>query len=233
MFNWIKSLFQRTEKLKPTVGERTKGPPKVHSVKASVYDINDIGEALWNSDHNNHRLTVTDGGLTIEWDMSKDKEGETTPIWIPASTLLMLHSGKFSLDFEIDEMAERQIGVGFMIQLTDGVNKGGDWGFFGYLGSSNTAWAYDPSTGDVVTATESIEGGLPKFENGRSGVVQLHFSLPRQEAGVAKFLINGVESKPIPLPVGAVILPAACFLKTGQRITLRNFNRLSVDEGAQ
>jgi len=119
-----------------------------------------------------------------------------------------------------------------MLQLTDGVNAGGDWGFFGYLGASNTAWSYDPSTGDVVTATESIEGGLPKFENGRSGVVQVDAYLPRHDAGVIKFIVNGVESKPIPVPVGSVILPAACFLKPGQRITLTELKRKSVDESA-
>jgi hypothetical protein len=231
MFNWIKSLFRKTEQ--PTVAEPTEEPPEGHPVKGSVYDLNNIGEVLWDPAHNSDRLTVTGGGLTIEWDGSKDKEGEMTPSWIPASTRLFLHSGKFSLDFKIDEMGERQIGVGFMIQLTDGVNVGSDWGFFGYLGSSSTAWSYDPSTGDVVTATESIEGGLPKFENGRSGVVQMHVSLPRQEAGLAKFIVNGVESKPIPLPEGAVVLPAACFLKTGQRITLMNFNHLATDETAQ
>jgi hypothetical protein len=134
-----------------------------------------------------------------------------------------LHSGQFSLDFQVDEMAERQIAVGFMIQLTDGVNVGSDWGFFGYLGSSISAWAYDPSTGDVVNATESIEGGLPKFENGHNGTVRMHVAVPRQEAGSVKFTVDGVESKPISLPVGAVVLPAASLLKAGQRITLTNF----------
>ncbi len=201
-------------------------PPKVRRVRASECDSKDIGEALWNTDHNSDRLTVTGDGLTIEWDGSKDKEGKMTPAWIPASTLLFLHSGEFSLDFQVDEMDKRQIGVGFMIQLTDGVRVDGDWGFFGYLGSSDTAWAYDPSTGDVVTATESIEGGLPRFDNGHTGVVQLHVNVPREAAGSAKFRVNSVDSKPISLPAGAVVLPAACFLKTGQKITLSNFHRI-------
>jgi hypothetical protein len=208
-------------------------PLEIHPVGASTYELNDIGEVLWDSNHNSDRLSVTGGGLTIEWDEGKDKEGEKTPCWIPASTRLLLHSGQFSLDFQIDEMAECQIGVGFMIQLTDGVNVCADWGFFGYLGSSSTAWAYDPSTGDVVTATKSIEGGLPKIENGHSGVVRIQVSVPRQEAGTVKFIVNGVESKPIPLPVGAVVLPAACFLRAGQRITLSNFDRTESDRTAQ
>ncbi len=40
----------------------------------------------------------------------------------------------------------------------------------------------------------------------------------------------GVESKQILLPVGAVVLPAACFLKAGQRITLSNFSRIESTE---
>jgi len=216
--------------------KQEEGSPQVaeaRPVKASTYALNDCGECRWDSDHNSDRLTVTGDGLTIEWDGSKDKEGEPPPSWIPASTRLFLHSGNFRLDFRIDEMAGRQIGVGFMLQLTDGVNLGVDWGFFGYLGASSTAWAYDPSTGDIVTATGSVQGGLPKFSDGRSGVVQLHINVPRNEAGTARFIVDGTQSKAIPLPVGAVVLPAACFLRTGQRVTLTNFDRVSTDEGAQ
>jgi hypothetical protein len=230
MFRWIKDRFRR--KQQPSAAEPEMAPPEVHSVDASVYGLAEIGEVCWNTDHNCDRLTVTADGRTIAWDGNKDKEGDVSPCWIPASTRLFLHSGQFSLDFRIEEMADRQIGVGFMLQLTDGVNVGCDWGFFGYLGSSNTAWAYDPSTGNVVTATESIEGGLPKFENGRSGVVQLHVSVPRHKTGSANFLVNGVESKPIALPVGAVVLPAACFLKKGQRITLATFERSPTEDAA-
>jgi hypothetical protein len=227
----MKSLFRRTD---PAQGAEATGErPEVRPVCALTYKFNDIGELLWNSDHNSDRLTVTGDGLTISWDENKNKEDEMTPCWIPASTRLFLHSGQFSLDFRIDEMAERQIGVGFMLQLTDGVNVGSDWGFFGYLGSSNTAWAYDPSTGDVVTATESIEGGLPRIDNGHSGVVRMRVSVPRQESGFVRFMMNGIESKQISLPVGAVILPAACFLKTGQKVTLSNFQRTDSDGIAQ
>jgi hypothetical protein len=77
-----------------------------------------------------------------------------------------LHSGRFRWDFVIDELADAQLGPGFML-LWD---VGPDWGFFGYLGSSTSAWAYDPSTGNVVYNTKSIEGGLPKIADGRSGV---------------------------------------------------------------
>ncbi len=222
MFNWIKSIFLRTGAA--PAGEGTGERPEVRPVCAWAYESDNIGELLWDSDHNSDRLTVTGDGLTIEWDENKNRQDEA-PCWIPALTRLFLHSGQFSLDFKIDEMAECQLGVGFMLQLTDGINVGADWGFFGYLGSSNTAWAYDPSTGDVVTATESIEGGLPKIDNGPSGVVRMRVSAPREEPGFVRFVMNGVESRPIPLPVGAVVLPAACFLKTGQMVTLSSFQR--------
>ena len=65
-------------KLKPE-----EGTPQMHEVRpvtASTYDLGDCGEVLWNSDHNGHRLTVTNDGLTIEWDGSKDKAGETAPV---------------------------------------------------------------------------------------------------------------------------------------------------------
>jgi hypothetical protein len=132
-------------------------------------------------------------------------------------TLLLLHSGTFSVDFVVDDMANAQIGVGFLLAFQGGLL---DWGFYGYLGAGAFAWAYDPSTGDVVTRTESIQGGLPRFLDGRSGVVTLELELPRMEVGFARFRIQGQDSRPISLPEGAVIVPAACLLKERQRVTL-------------
>ena len=44
--------------------------------------------------------------------------------------------------------------------------------------------------------------------------------------GVGRFIVNGTESPEIALPVGAVVLPAACLLAATQKITLANFKRL-------
>jgi hypothetical protein len=134
---------------------------------------------------------------------------------------LHLHSGSFRWDFVVEEMARAQVGVGFML-LWD---IGPDWGFFGYLGASPTACAYDPSTGDVVRNTKSIQGDLPKFADRHTGIVSVHLDLPRLAEGSARFLVNGAETRAIPLPEGAVVLPAACFLKEGQRVTLANLQR--------
>ena len=183
----------------------------------------DVGLCEWDRDHNRDLLSVSNSGLTIEWGSRKPEyKGKFyPPAWVPAPTRLHLHSGKFHWDFVVEEMARAQIGIGIML-LWD---VGPDWGFFGYLGASPTAWAYDPSTGDVVCNTESIQGGLPKFADGHTGIVTVHLDLPRHAEGSARFLVNGADTQDIPLPEGAVVLPAACFLKESQRVTLVRFER--------
>jgi hypothetical protein len=180
----------------------------------------DRGTFEWDADHNSDLLTVSNGGRTVEWGPRKPQyQGRFyPPAWVPASTRARLHSGRFRWDFVVEEMARAQIGIGFML-LWD---VGPDWGFFGYLGSSTSAWAYDPSTGDVVSATESIQGGLPRFADGHTGVVAVRLELPRHAEGRAWFSVNGADSRPIDLPAGSVVLPAACFLKETQKVTLAN-----------
>ncbi len=175
------------------------------------------GRFEWDAQHNASYLVVANGGQTIEWAADRGQAA-----WVPAQTLARLHSGSFRWDFVVEEMAERQIGIGFML-LWD---VGPDWGFFGYLGSSTTAWSYDLSSGDVVCNTQSIEGGLPKSEDGHTGVVSVHLDLPRDAPGSAKFSVNGVDSKTIELPDSAVVLPAACLLRERQRVRLADFSQL-------
>jgi len=183
----------------------------------------DVGSCEWDRDHNADLLLVSSDGQTIEWGPRKPKYKAEfyPPAWVPASTRLRLHSGNFRWDFVVEEMARGQIGVGFML-LWD---VGPDWGFFGYLGASPTAWAYDPSTGDVVCNTESVEGGLPKFVDGHTGIVSVDLDLPRRAEGSARFRVNGVDTRRIRLPQGAVVLPAACFFKEAQRVTLARYQR--------
>jgi hypothetical protein len=190
-------------------------------LKAATFAQTDRGSFEWNSSHNADLLTVSNNGQTIEWGPRKPEYTgkQYPPAWIPASTRSRLHSGHFEWDFVIDEMAGGQIGIGFMLLW----EIGPDWGFFGYLGSSSSAWAYDPSTGDVVNGTKSIQGGLPKIAGGRAGVVTVRLDLPRYAAGMGRFSVNGTESMPIELPEGSVVLPAACFLKERQKVTLANF----------
>lgn len=199
----------------------TGGKPSL--LKATALARADRGTWEWDPDHNADLLTVSGSGRTIEWGPRKPSySGEYyPPAWVPASTRAHLHSGTFRWDFIVEEMARAQIGVGFML-LWD---VGPDWGFFGYLGASSSAWSYDPSTGDVVCNTASIQGGLPKIAGGRSGVVKVHVKLPRYGKGQARFSVNGTETRAIRLPRGSVVMPAACFLKESQKVTLANFER--------
>ena len=161
--------------------------------------------------------------LTVEWIPNNPKyQGKYAAAWVPALTLSQLHSGRYRWDFLIEEMAQTQIGIGVMLQW----DIRPDWGFFGYLGASNTAWSYDPSSGDIVTNTQSIKGGLPKFEDGHRGVITLVLDLPREAKGEARFIVNGVDTPLIELLESSVIVPAACLLKETQKVTLTNFEQI-------
>ena len=178
---------------------------------------NNFGEFCFDSNRSaNSPVTFSNNDCTVEW---------TEPaniVWVPVQTRAKLHSGKWSLEFDVQSMGTRQIGVGFLLDW----NIGPDWGFFGYLGSSSSAWSYDPSTGDIVTSTESIHGNLPKF-NGNSGVIGLELDLPKNEVGKFTFIIDGVRTPTKQLPnSGAVAIPAACLLSHGQKVTIRNLTRL-------
>ncbi|RIL09758.1 hypothetical protein DCC79_10075 [bacterium] len=197
----------------------TQGGSEPRPLEARDLPQGDIGTCSWDVTDSDDLLTVSNGGRTVHWGPRKPsyRGGIYPPAWVPVKTLLLLHSGSFSVDFVVDEMANAQIGIGFLLAFEGGLL---DWGFFGYLGAGAFAWAYDPSTGDVVTRTESIQGGLPTFPDGRTGVVTLELELPRAEAGLARFRVQGQHSSPISLPAGAVIVPAACLLKESQRVTL-------------
>ena len=183
-------------------------------LRAATLVDRDPGELVWRRDHNDDLLEVSANGVTVEW--GKAGAGKHEAAWVPIETRARLFAGTFEWDFLVEEMAEGQIGLGFML-LWD---VGPDWGFFGYLGSSTTAWSYDLSSGDVVYATESIEGGLPASADGRTGTVTVRLELPADAPGTAWFRVNGTSSKPIELPPGAVVLPAACLLRRTQRVTL-------------
>jgi len=190
-------------------------------LRAGDLSASEVGSCAWNREHNAELLDVSPDGQTISWPPRKPQYTGRIypPAWVPASTTMRLHSGAFRWDFVVEEMAERQIGIGFMV-LWD---VGPDWGFFGYLGASPTAWSYDPSSGDVVRNTKSIHGGLPRFVDGRQGIVTVELDLPRSAPGRAHFLVNGVRAPTVDLPEGAVVLPAACLLKEGQRVRLAGY----------
>jgi hypothetical protein len=191
--------------------------------KAVEFAERDIGSLTWDATHNSDILSVSDEGRCVAWGPRKQADDKAyTPVWVPIRSSAHLHSGTFVWDFIVDELAKGQIGVGFML-LWD---KGLDWGFFGYLGAGVTAWAYDPSTGDVVTDTKSIAGDLPKFSDAGRGIVSVRLELPRTQAGSGTFIVDDVASPAIELPAGAVVVPAACLLREGQRIRLGTLSRV-------
>ena len=188
------------------------GNPLLPLLRASSRAATAIGEARWDTTQNAELLHF-DGDVAT-WRRPAAVPEQYPPAWVPASTLAQLHSGTFRWDFEVEHMQSAQLGLGFMLVFEDGV----DWGLYGYLGAARTAWSYDPSTGDVVNATESIAGGLPTFEDGESGTVTVELELPRDAPGRGRFIVNGQASPDIELPAGAVIMPAACFLREGQQV---------------
>jgi len=199
------------------------GPATPALLRGRDFASGDIGSFAWDRPAASDMLSFTADGLTVWWDTNwrEGREGaKHDPAWLSAPTQLHLHSGHFAWDFVVEEMASAQIGVGVML-LWD---VGPDWGFFGYLGSSPTAWSYDPSTGDVVNNTESISAGLGRFEEGEAGVVSIEVDLPRKSEGSLCFEVGGVWSPPVSLPPSSVVRPAVSLLAPSQRVKLDRFH---------
>lgn len=70
------------------------------------------------------------------------------------------------------------------------------------------------------TRRKSIEGSLPRSADARTGVVTVRLEVPADAPGAATFRVAGVDSRPIELPAGAVVIPAACLLRETQRVRL-------------
>ncbi|CAF1028420.1 unnamed protein product [Adineta ricciae] len=198
-------------------GKRAVGEPYlIDSSTFSSETSNNFGEFCFDSARaTKSGITFSNNDCTVEW--TKPYEAS----WIPIQTKSKLHSGKWSLQFHVEEMKSAQIGVGFLLDWS--IDP--DWGFFGYLGASSTAWSYDPSTGDIVSRTDSIRGNLPKF-NGNNGIIELELDLPQKDKGSFTFIIDGVRTPTIQLPnSGAVAIPAVCLLSHGQKVTIKDLKR--------
>jgi hypothetical protein len=163
----------------------------------------------WDDQQTQKPLTISTDGLTLSWDR------DSKAVWLGSQTSGRLSDGIFTWDFKIEDIAERQIGVGILLDPPN-------WGFFGYLGSGKNAWSYDAFEGAIVTEEEAIHSGLPKI--GKSGTVSVRLDLKRKNECV--FIVDGKDTPAISLPHGAVVIPAACLLKKGQVVTLANLKRL-------
>jgi len=171
--------------------------------------VGDLQPLRWDEQHTQKPLTISKDGLTLSWD------SDSKAAWLGSQTTGRLSDGVFTWDFNIDEIAERQIGVGILLDPPD-------WGFFGYLGAGKHAWSYDPFEGAIVTETKAIHSKLPKI--GKRGTVSVRLDLKTKNECV--FIVDGKETPAISLPQGAVVIPAACLLKKGQVVTLANLKRL-------
>jgi hypothetical protein len=163
----------------------------------------------WDEQYTQKPLTISEDGFTLSWEVDEEV------LWLKAQTTSRLSQGVFTWDFQIEEIADRQIGVGILLDPPD-------WGFFGYLGAGTNAWSYDAYEGAIVTEEEAIHKGLPKIR--KSGTVSVRLDLKRKNECV--FIVDGKETPAIPLPEGAVVIPAACLLKKGQVVTLANLRQI-------
>jgi hypothetical protein len=69
--------------------------------------------------------------------------------------------------------------------------------------------------------TEASHSGLPTIK--KQGVVALELDLVAGQPHRARFIVDGVATPEIPLPDGSIVVPAACLLAQGQKVTLQNF----------
>jgi hypothetical protein len=147
---------------------------------------------------------------------NKRQSGERyDPAWLASQATARLSSGIVAWDFKIDSLARGQIGVGVVLDPPD-------WGFYGYLGAGKNAWGYDALEGAIVTETEAIHVGLPTIWE--YGTVAVRLDLMKKHEFV--FFVDGIETPAIPLPRGAVIIPAACLHRVGQAVTLADPRRI-------
>jgi len=163
----------------------------------------------WDNENTQSYLTISDDGLTVSWD--KDFEAA----WLSSQTTARLKDDIFKWDFNVQAIADRQIGVGIMTEPPN-------WGFYGYLGAGKGAWSYDAYQGAIVTETRAVHSNLPNFS--KNGVVSVILDL--KENYTCTFVVNGQETPSINLPEGCTIIPAACLLKKGQKVRIENFEKV-------
>ena len=164
----------------------------------------------WDPASTQEDLTILNDGRTLAW------RRDSVASWLGSQTTARLAGGSYSWDFIIEEIADRQIGVGIMLVPPD-------WGFFRYLGAGRNAWAYDAYEGAIVTQTKAIYSDLPRIE--RRGTVSV--SLDLENSRSCTFLVDNEVTPAIQLPDDATVIPAACLLRKGQIVTIANFHRAS------
>lgn len=67
----------------------------------------------WDPEQTQDDLTISADGLTLSW------KNEAKAAWLGSQSTARLRSGIYTWDFEIKELANRQIGVGIMLDPPD------------------------------------------------------------------------------------------------------------------
>ena len=181
-------------------------PPAKNGGKGSEPGV--LAALRWDEENTQKPLSITDEGTKLSFDTDSKAQ------WLGSQTTARLSNGVFTWDFKIENIADRQIGVGILLDPPD-------WGFFGYLGSGKNAWSYDAYEGAIVTEEEATHKGLPKIA--KSGTVSVRLDLKTKNECV--FIVDGKETPAVKLPAGAVVIPAACLLKKGQVVIVANLQR--------
>ena len=181
-------------------------PDRATLVEPAATPPGPVLDVAWDRRHSRPPLALANGGATVEWPAHAAAQGPS----LAAHGLARLRDGSYSLDFVIERLAERPLGVGFA--LADAAGSGP-------LGGS---WAYEAWDGAVVHRAEPLLRGLPALR--APATVRLELELG-QRAGTAAFVVAGVRTPPIALPGGALLLPAASLRAPGQKLTLANLVR--------
>ncbi len=163
-------------------------------------------EHIWDKENTSSDIKISKDKKTISWETDKYFA------WQCAESEALLKGKDYQFDFEMKGMSDAQMAVGFLVNPID-------WGFYGYLGAGQNAYAYDPSSGHIVTETRELFSGLTKIKN--SGKVTLRLYLSRHPQ-TAVFIVNETESPIITLPDKAEVIPGACLFKKGQSVKITN-----------
>lgn len=193
----------------------------------------DNSQLHWNTNQTTDSLSITDNEQKVHW--TQDIEAA----WMGTQCLPILKNGIFEWEFEIGPLQNHQIGVGLMVYPPN-------WGFFGYLGAGANAWSYDPSTGDIVTETESMKGNLPTIDKENGGIIKVILDLKTNNT--FQFVVDGKETEPVSITTWSAeyaselkkrqdfdpshididhpsIVVAASLLARNQWIKIRNFKQ--------
>ena len=133
--------------------------------------------------------------------------------WSSTKCHSRLHSGHYTIELELQQVKDAaHIRVGFLLEyIASNGRRHVDWGQDGVLGTSTTSWGID-----VISSTK----------------VMIELNLPRDAGGTAYFITpQHGRSASIPLPSGAVAIPACSMERKGQSVYITNITEHDDPQG--